>query len=162
MVWAFHRACGVRGFRVLEKSSCENVKPSLRSYEPAGGYNVALGTHSSIGINRIWKEFEIEQSRGGQAAMNCEPQREEREAELLTRGEPWPSGSWSKSTRAWPPAREITGEGFGSPERVESQRVEREKVSLWLGLGLEAFFKTHYGRTGQSTVPVWCTPDNTQ
>jgi hypothetical protein len=34
--------------------------------------------------------------------------------------------------------------------------------SLRLGLGLEAFFKTQYGRTGQSTVSVWCTPDSAQ
>jgi hypothetical protein len=62
--------------------------------------------------------------------VNCEPYREEREAELLTTGEPRPIRSWSKSTGARPPVREITGEGFGSPETAESQRAEREKVSL--------------------------------
>jgi hypothetical protein len=28
--------------------------------------------------------------------------------------------------------------------------------------GWRPFFKTRYGRIGQSTVPVWCTPDNAQ
>jgi hypothetical protein len=56
------------------------------------------------------------------------------------------------------------GEGWIAGEREQSQRTESTEgeVSLWLGLGLEAIFKTRYGRTGQSTVPVRCTPDNAQ
>jgi hypothetical protein len=54
------------------------------------------------------------------------------------------------------PARESK-----SPKRAESQRAEKE-VGLWLGRGLEAFFKTRYRRTGQSTVPVRCTTDSAQ
>jgi hypothetical protein len=54
---------------------------------------------------------------------------------------------------------EIAGGGEGVARETEKTAGE---MSLWLGLGLEAFFKTRYGRTGQSTVPVRCTPDSAQ
>jgi hypothetical protein len=49
-------------------------------------------------------------------------------------------------------------------QRERNQRTEKRRESLGLGLGLgqKAFLKTHHGRTGQSTVPVWCTPDSAQ
>jgi hypothetical protein len=61
----------------------------------------------------------------------------------------------------------ITGEGRSLARRASHQRAERSqreerRGGLWLGLGLETFFKTRYGRTEQSTVPVWCTPDRAQ
>jgi hypothetical protein len=39
--------------------------------------------------------------------------------------------------------------------------VEKQ-CGLWLGRGLEAFFKMRYRHTGQSTVPIRCTPDSAQ
>jgi hypothetical protein len=88
--------------------------------------------------------------------VSSETEREEREAWLLTRGEPRPSRSLVAGRS--PPTREIAGEVIGLPEGREPESREGNE-SLGLGLGLEAFFKTHYGRTGQSTVPVRCTPD---
>jgi hypothetical protein len=46
----------------------------------------------------------------------------------------------------------------------ESRELEsgEETESLWLGSGWRRFFKTRYGRTGQSTVPVRCIPDSAQ
>jgi hypothetical protein len=44
--------------------------------------------------------------------------------------------------------------------RVEKrQRTEKEWPLVWLGLEAD-FIKTRYGRTGQSIVPVRCTPDS--
>jgi hypothetical protein len=54
----------------------------------------------------------------------------------------------------------VAGEG----KSPEEQRGAREKVGsggLWLGGWAGGLFKTRYGRTGQSTVHVRCTPDNT-
>jgi hypothetical protein len=49
-----------------------------------------------------------------------------------------------------------------SPERERRAAEDREKCSgLGLGQG-RIFLKTSYGRTGQSTVPVRCTPDSAQ
>jgi hypothetical protein len=41
----------------------------------------------------------------------------------------------------------------------ERQRTENERPLAQLGLEAD-FFKTRYGRTGQTTVPVRCTPDS--
>jgi hypothetical protein len=51
--------------------------------------------------------------------------------------------------------------GGKSPE-TESRRGQGRKLSQASGSGREGFLKTEYGRTGQSTVPVRCTPDNAQ
>jgi hypothetical protein len=61
-----------------------------------------------------------------------------------------------------PPVREITGEVTGPLERAESQRVGRKQRASGSASGWRRFFKTQYGRTGQSTVPVRCTPDIAQ
>jgi hypothetical protein len=57
---------------------------------------------------------------------------------------------------------EVAGGGEGDARETERSTGGGEEWSLWLGLGLEAFFKTRYGRTGQSTVHVRCTPDSAQ
>jgi hypothetical protein len=61
----------------------------------------------------------------------------EREAGLLTRGEPRPSRSLVAGRS--PPAREIAREVIGSLEGREPESREGNE-SLWLGLRLEAIF----------------------
>jgi hypothetical protein len=51
--------------------------------------------------------------------------------------------------------------GSNSAENRE-QRAQREKRASGSVSGWRPFFKTRYGRTGQSTVPVRCTPDSAQ
>jgi hypothetical protein len=43
-----------------------------------------------------------------------------------------------------------------------SQRTERKGVASGSARARGRFLKTRYGRTGQSTVPVRCTPDSAQ
>jgi hypothetical protein len=81
------------------------------------------------------------------------------EAELLTRGEKKQAPGDRRSTM-------VDGEGR-SPARggnrlreLEAREQRREKAA-W-GSGREPFLKTHNGCTGQSTVPVRCTPDIAQ
>jgi hypothetical protein len=70
--------------------------------------------------------------------------------------------SRSNTTGARPPTREIVAdEGGDHPERREPENREKE-VASGSGSGWRLFFKTHYGRPGQSTVPIWCTPDSAQ
>jgi hypothetical protein len=58
--------------------------------------------------------------------------------------------------------RRIAEEGFGSPEsRQTDSRTEKKFLASGAGRGKD-FLKTGYGRTGQSTVPVRCTPDSAQ
>jgi hypothetical protein len=52
----------------------------------------------------------------------------------------------------------VAGEGSNS-QRIESIEEKRASGSV---SGWRPFFKTRYGRTGQSTVPVRCTPDSAQ
>jgi hypothetical protein len=85
----------------------------------------------------------IEGTRGGKG---CSPERE---------------GEGHEGTRS--PESHRWGEGRRRREGdARDRELGSEKMSLWLGCGLEAFFKTRYGRTGQSTVPVRCTPDSAQ
>jgi hypothetical protein len=110
------------------------------------------------GISRIG----YRDSRGGEASLNCETERKkgEKDLELLTRGERRPSRS--TTTGARPPARRNVAGEVESPERWRADR-NREKKDSGLGLGQgEIFLKTSYGRTGQSTVSVRCTPDSAQ
>jgi hypothetical protein len=64
----------------------------------------------------------------------------------------------------WTSVREIAGERVdrrrGSKRR--EQRAQRKKRASGSVSGWRPFFKTRYGRTGQSTVPVRCTPDSAQ
>jgi hypothetical protein len=62
-------------------------------------------------------------------------------------------------TGARPPMR-----GGSSPMRRErpgdrEREPEQRRNAQASGSGEEGFLKTHYGCTGQSTVPVRCTPD---
>jgi hypothetical protein len=60
------------------------------------------------------------------------------EGSLLT--EKHRSGSPELGRRQGTPVREIAGDGEESPETERKGRWQGERMSLWLGLGLEAFF----------------------
>jgi hypothetical protein len=68
---------------------------------------------------------------------------------------------WVAGAR-WLPVRGLAGEGEGIAR--EAERSQRQRRSGWpRARAEEKFFKkTEYGRTGQSTVPVRCTPDSAQ
>jgi hypothetical protein len=47
--------------------------------------------------------------------------------------------------------------------RTERTRERRREKYVWpRARARERFFKTDYGHTRQSTVPVWCTPNSAQ
>jgi hypothetical protein len=59
----------------------------------------------------------------------------------------------------------VAGEGrspAGERESPERQRESAGNEPLARSQAGGLFFKTRYGRTGQSTVPVRCTPDSAQ
>jgi hypothetical protein len=66
--------------------------------------------------------------------------------------------------RRWPPV--VAGEGMspagsGNRQRERARWWEKSEPLARMRAG-GLFFKMRYGRTGQSTVPVRCTPDSAQ
>jgi hypothetical protein len=59
----------------------------------------------------------------------------------------------------WSPVRGGCRQGSGNRQRGKE---ELRKCSLPRARAGKGFLKTEYGRTGQSTVPVRCTPDSAQ
>jgi hypothetical protein len=55
----------------------------------------------------------------------------------------------------------VAGEGVIARDRERGREQSRETAWPRAREGKE-FLKTEYGRTGQSTVPVRCTPDSAQ
>jgi hypothetical protein len=60
-----------------------------------------------------------------------------------------------------PEARVVAGER-ADRQRSREAIAEKKRQSMASGSGREKVLKTNYGRTGQTTVPVRCTPDSTQ
>jgi hypothetical protein len=113
--------------------------------------------HGFTGISRIG----YRESRGGEASLNYETERKrgERSRAAHQRGKEAEQEHHHWSTAAG--EGRVAG-GEESPERWRADR-NREKKSSGLRLGQGDFFKkTSYGRTGQSIVLVWCTPDSAQ
>jgi hypothetical protein len=54
------------------------------------------------------------------------------------------------------------GEQGRSLATEDTNRELERKAASGSASGWRRFFKTQYGRTGQSTVPVRCTPDRAQ
>jgi hypothetical protein len=110
------------------------------------------------GFDRNWKLAQ----KGGKG---CSLSHSQRAGEKEIEGEECCSPSEGEDElRHTIAGEEVVGEGRSPAGEWESPKRQREaegeEMSLWLGLGLEAFFKTRYGRTGQSTVHVRCTPDS--
>jgi hypothetical protein len=70
-------------------------------------------------------------------------------------------GSLAQGAGGSPPGREVAGDGGKAPE-TERGCSRGEEMSLGSARAEKSFLKTEYGRTGQSTVPVRCTPDSAQ
>jgi 16S rRNA U1498 N3-methylase RsmE len=109
----------------------------------------------------IWISIE----GGGEIELTAHREGERGKTGLLTRErkserevEPELEGDRRSSTTVI-----IGGEGgWRSPERArESQRDEVNEQLAWARVG-EKILKTGYGHTGQSIVPVRCTPDSAQ
>jgi hypothetical protein len=89
---------------------------------------------------------------------NREREKTEEERRLLTERR----GALVEVAGGSPPGRGDRLWWEKSPETERAKAVNREEVP---GLGRERgkdFLKTGYGRTGQSTVHVRCTPDSAQ
>jgi hypothetical protein len=113
-----------------------------------------------MGFHRNLKDLQKGEKRGELHCLSGREQQRRGEEKLLTEGEEEGSPrSPEHGRRRWPPV-EIAG------EREIARRRElggwEKKQSLWLGSGWGGFFKTRDGHTGQSTVPVRCTPDSAQ
>jgi hypothetical protein len=113
--------------------------------------------HGCTRFHRIW-------NLGKRGGMECSLSHRQRAGEKEIEGEKCCSPSEGEDK----PRHTIAGEspvGGRSPaeerETPERQR-ETEGVSLPRARAGKGFLKTEYGRTGQSTVPVRCTPDSAQ
>jgi hypothetical protein len=111
-----------------------------------------------IGFHRVLKDL---QKRGKGAALVAWTERKrDREEKLTERGKDEGdevAGGWSRTVAAGALRSPVE-----SPERERNRAQQGEKTEPGLGSGREKFLKTEYGRTGQSTVPVRCTPDSAQ
>jgi hypothetical protein len=76
--------------------------------------------------------------------------------EELGRGRRSPAGTVAAGER-----RSSAGAGKSPETEEETERAARKRMPLARS-GWRPFFKTRDGRTGQSTVPVRCTPDSAQ
>ena len=114
-----------------------------------------------------WISHKLElNSKGGKRVLILEKhtereKTEEESAGQLTRGgKGMSAGAGSLEDRRR--GGEITGDGRNRLRpREPRQRTER-KCQASGARGGKIFLKTGYGRTGQSTVPVRCTPDSAQ
>jgi hypothetical protein len=120
---------------------------------------------SSIGFTGIGR-FAKGGRRGGEEAdlsQGTERKKNRRQEEdLLTEGG---KERERRGRRRWWPEMVAAGEVAGwrkSPDAESWAAGRKETESLWLGSGWRLFFKTRDGHTGQSTVPVRCTPDSAQ
>jgi hypothetical protein len=86
----------------------------------------------------------------------------QRRGDLLTEGEEVLGEVAGRS-----PEMEVAGESGSSAGKEIAKNREAggwlgKERGLWPGSGWRPFFKTRDGHTGQSTVPVRCTPDSAQ
>jgi hypothetical protein len=142
------------------------VKPSLRSWEPTRMFKAHRGTHTTTWFHRISQEFEVDTQgwkRGSSlvAGAHRDKRGKEREKRVLTRE----GRGDALGRRRWR-GRRRGGVVAGEEEIARGRERGAENREKWLpGLGRErgkVFLETEYGCTGQSTVPVRCTPDNAQ
>jgi hypothetical protein len=130
------------------------------------GYTIeTLELKPPIGFARFHKDLKNLQKGGEHCQGDREIERQGRNTKNRSayRGEKEPdevAGGWSEKVAAG---------GGSSPARGEEIRQRQRDAGGWeikqrsLALsGWRPFFKTRDGRTGQSTVPVRCTPDSAQ
>jgi hypothetical protein len=95
----------------------------------------------------------------GDRSTHREKKEREREGFSPERGK---GMSRSRVAGGSPERREIAGDGEKSPEPEGRGRETENRGARPRARGGKDFLKTGYGRTGQSTVPVRCTPDSAQ
>jgi hypothetical protein len=154
----------VQGVRVSVKSVFGVEKPSRRSQEPAGILNTNRDSQTTTGIHQISRNLKCcTKGRGEGPLLTTKRGRGEQREDLLTEGgkERW-QGCRSPVGDGGRRRRKFAGGGEENRQRTESAG-EEEEIEPGHGLGQRGIFlKTEYGRTGQSTVPVRCTPDSAQ
>jgi hypothetical protein len=117
------------------------------------------------GFTKFHKDLNFSQRRENGASLpssqrNKRVKGEERGEQLTERGR---GQAQAQGRRRVAAGEEIAGEGRENTRDREQALTGRNREPLARLCGLEAFFlKTRYGRTGQSTVPVRCTPDSAQ
>jgi hypothetical protein len=133
---------------------------------PEGARNLqgySMGTiehippHGCTRFHRIW-------NLGKRGGMECSLSHRQRAGEKEIEGEKCcsPSEGEDKPRHTIAGESPVGGEVAGGGEG-DARETERSRGSVSApGSGEERFLKTEYGRTGQSTVPVRCTPDSAQ
>jgi hypothetical protein len=119
------------------------------------------GTHFTTWFHWNSQGFEI-CTRGGKKSLCTTEQRgrkTEGEKELLTERSEEQAQTQEIAGARWSPVR--GGRRRGSENRQRG-REKLRKSALPRARAGKGFLKTGYGRTGQSTVSVRCTPDSAQ
>jgi hypothetical protein len=118
------------------------------------------GTHCTTRIH--WNSQDLNLStKGGNGLTELNRGKREEKTRLLTeRGQESSTGRGRR--RAVDAGEGWSLAGLRSPETEREAGQRGEEMSLGSGSGREGFLKTEYGRTGQSTVSVRCTPDSAQ
>jgi hypothetical protein len=114
-----------------------------------------------IGFDKIWSFC-----TKGRSGSLCSPEQRESGEQREWSAHRGREGEGPKVAGA--PSEMVAAGGRRTPEGEKESSRDRERG--WRGenreplarSGWRPFFKTRYGRTGQSTVPVRCTPDSVQ
>jgi hypothetical protein len=122
-------------------------------------------THTTTWFHRISQEFEMS-TKGWKRGLHWLEklrEREKTEGEGATHRARAGEEHWVEVAGARPESVDAGDQrGEGGRQRIREQRAQREKKASGSVAGWRRFFKTRYGRTEQSTVPVRCTPDSAQ
>jgi hypothetical protein len=114
------------------------------------------------GFHRNSQDFGSDAKGGGKGSL-CSPEQRGRRTRLLTeegrRGAQGRRSTVGDGGHRW---SEIAGGGVGVASGTERKAGGGEWEPLARSRAGGLFFKTRYGCTGQSIVPVRCTPDSAQ
>jgi hypothetical protein len=153
----------ILGFRRNGHMRSENPPEGAKNLQ---GYTMGTIEHipptGFIGFDKNLKNLEVMQ-KGEDKGASAHQNREGGEQGCSPRGRGRAQAHDRRSTVVAGGRRgEVAGGCWESPEtEAETERAGREKMPLTQS-GWRPFFKTRYGRTGQSTMPVRCTPDSAQ
>jgi hypothetical protein len=158
-----HEVGELLGFRRNGHMRSENPPEGAKNLQ---GYTMGTIEHipptGFIGFDKNLKNLEVMQKERIRELLLTRTEREENRA-AHREGEEEPRHTIAGAR--WSP---VDGEGRSPVGAGNRQRQRRRqsalagKRCLWLGRAGGLFFKTRYGRTGQSTVHVRCTPDSAQ
>jgi hypothetical protein len=131
-----------------ELGTCRDIQEAYRNL------TMNLDSHKCIGI---WISYKRWEERASLAFETREKKGEGGSSPEDGRG--WTEGDHRSLVFG---ERIIDGDQRKLLEETERVRARAEKLPRSRARARKAFLKTNYGCTGQSTVPVRCTPDNAQ